>query len=47
MRHSLKGVNLIPVIKGIRGGQPEALNEYARMGKDKKTDNLELADIEV
>lgn len=37
-RHTLKGVKLMPVLKNIRGGQPEALKDFAR---------IELPDIEV
>nr|XP_034312443.1 uncharacterized protein LOC117684419 [Crassostrea gigas] len=36
-RHTLKGVKLMPVLKNIRGGQPEALKDFAR---------IELPDIE-
>lgn len=45
-RHSLKGLNLLPVIKKVRGGRPEGLKEFARMSKEKKTDVLELDEIE-
>lgn len=44
-RHTLKGVKLMPVLKKIRGGQPEALKDFARIGKDIRTDQLELPDI--
>lgn len=45
--HSLKGVKLILVLKRIRGGQPDALKEFAKISKDIRTDNEELPDIEV
>lgn len=45
-RHSLKGLKLLPVIKKVRGGRPEGLKEFARMSKEKKTDVLELEEIE-
>ncbi|XP_052716245.1 uncharacterized protein LOC128188950 isoform X2 [Crassostrea angulata] len=45
-RHSLKGLKLLPVIKKVKGGRPEGLKEFARMSKEKKTDVLELEEIE-
>ena len=42
----MKGLNLLPVIKKVRGGRPEGLKEFARMSKEKKTDVLELEEIE-
>lgn len=45
-RHSLKDVNLLPVIKRIRSGKPESLKEFARINKDTRTENLSLAEID-
>lgn len=46
-RHTLKEVKFMLVLKKIRGGQPEALKDFARIGKDFRTYHLELPDIEV
>lgn len=43
----LRGVKLMPVLKKITGGQPEALKDFPRIGIDIRTDQSELPDIEV
>ena len=44
-RHSLKGKNLLPMIKKIRGGKPESLKEFARIDKDTKTEKMSIDEI--
>lgn len=46
-RHTLKEVKFMLVLKKSRGGQPEALKDFARIGKDFRIYHLELPDIEV
>ena len=39
-RHSLKDINILPVIRRIRLGKPSELKGFARVQKDVKTDAL-------
>lgn len=45
-KHSLKGMKLLQVIKKVRGWKPKGLKEFARIYKEKKTDDIELDEIE-
>ena len=45
-RHSLKDVNILPVVRRIRSGKPESLKEFARVQKDIKTESLSMTDID-
>ena len=44
-RHNLKGKNLLPMIKKIRGGKPDSLKEFARIDKDTKTEKMSIDEI--
>ena len=41
----MKGEFCLPVIKRIRAGQPEGLNEFGRLQQDTKTDELMMEDL--
>ncbi|XP_062570047.1 uncharacterized protein LOC134232103, partial [Saccostrea cucullata] len=42
-----RGIKLLPVIKKIKGGKPDALKGFARVSKEKKTESLEFEEIEM
>ena len=44
-RHSLKGINLLPVLKKIKTGKPESFKEYARMSKEVRTENMTMEEV--
>ncbi|XP_065932254.1 uncharacterized protein [Magallana gigas] len=44
-RHSLKGLNLLPVIRKVKDGRLENVKELARLSVGKRTEALQLKDI--
>ena len=45
-KHTLRDINMLPVVKRIRSGKPDSLKEFARVSKDIRTESLDYEEID-